>query len=99
MNKAQLFELLLQIDPILEKAYSLVDQYILFNSHIDFPHRKLAEIDAFISDFYNSGIPEMVQFGKLLSRWKIEICNSFTVINGVRLSNAFAESSNGRLKI
>ena len=39
-----------------------------------------------------------MQFGKLLTRWKIEICNSFTRIDGIRISNAFTEASNGTIK-
>lgn len=98
INKAQLFELILQIHPDLEKAYRLVDEYILFNSYDDLPERKLLEIDYYINNFLKSGIPELVQFGKLLTRWKIEICNSFTRIDGIRISNAFTEASNGTIK-
>ena len=98
INKAQLFELILQIHPDLEKAYRLVDEYILFNSYDDLPERKLLEIDYYINNFLKSGIPELVQFGKLLTRWKIEICNSFTRIDGIRISNAFTEASNGTIQ-
>lgn len=70
INKAQLFELILQIHPDLEKAYRLVDEYILFNAYDDLPERKLLEIDYYINNFLKSGIPELVQFGKLLTRWK-----------------------------
>ncbi|MHA3224768.1 hypothetical protein ACV7JQ_02025 [Globicatella sulfidifaciens] len=43
-------------------------------------------------------MPELEQFGKLLTRWKIEICNLFTRIDGIRISNAFTQASNGTIK-
>ena len=82
----------------MEKAYRLVDEYILFNTYDDLPERKLLEIDYYINNFLKSGIPELEQFGKLLTRWKIEICNLFTRIDGIRISNAFTEASNGTIK-
>lgn len=35
INKAQLLELILNIDPILNKAFQLVEQYLIFNQTFD----------------------------------------------------------------
>ena len=57
------------------------------------------ELARMISLFSNSSIPAYNLFSNTLINWFDEIVNSFTVINGKRLSNEKIESINSRVKI
>ena len=57
------------------------------------------ELARMISLFSNSSIPAYNLFSNTLINWFDEIVNSFTVINGKRLSNGKIESINSRVKI
>lgn len=98
INKAQLLELMLSINPILEKAYYLVDLYFRFNQTFDLFEYKMEELLSIIGEYQQSEIPELKKFSQTLYTWRVEICNSFQIIDNRRISNAFTEASNGIIK-
>ena len=57
--------------------------------HFENADRKL---DALILKFADSQIREYDEFCTVLSNWKQEIVNSFTVVNGRRINNSHIES-------
>lgn len=77
----------------LKTAFDLKELYMDFNDSaalID-AEEKLNEI---IKAFKESGVIEYEEFTNTLIKWKKEIVNSFTIINGKRLNNSYIESKN-----
>ena len=98
INYTQLLELILQISPSLTEAYEIKEEYLYFNQVTTSENARI-ELARMISLFSNSSIPAYNLFSNTLINWFDEIVNSFTVINGKRLSNGKIESINSRVKI
>lgn len=56
------------------------------------------KLDALILKFADSQIREYDEFCTVLSNWKQEIVNSFTVVNGRRINNSHIESKNRQVQ-
>jgi len=97
INYPALLEKILQIDPILKEAYELKEAYLLFNqtSTIDTAAEELSHI---IVLYQSSSIAVFREISSTLINWFEEIVNSFTMINGKRISNGKIESTNSRIK-
>lgn len=103
LSKYQLLDYMMKVDETLTEAYYLKEAYRDFNRYHKINsdedrleiQQKLAE---FIRAFHSSFSPELRRFGNTLSNWQIEIINSFTYIDGWRLSNAKIENINGQIK-
>ncbi len=93
INYRQLLELILSIDPLLDKAWHLKEQYMDFNITCSF-EKAPSELDRIIQEFILAGIPEYREFTGSLSNWRKEIINSFLKYKGRRLNNGVAESIN-----
>ncbi|MBK0348646.1 ISL3 family transposase [Aerococcaceae bacterium zg-ZJ1578] len=78
INKAQLLDMILRIDPMLEKAYRLVELYFTFNNSFDSQDDKMEELLDIIKEYQQSSIPELKRFSHTLYTWRVEICHSFT---------------------
>ena len=89
---------LLSIDPSLKEAYYLKEQYREFNLSAQYETCD-DEFQDLISKFQSSELEEFREFGKLLSRWKEYIKNSFIRFRGRRLSNGPIEGIHSRIKI
>jgi len=96
-TKDEIRKYLLSIDEDLSYAYYLKEKYREFNLTAEYETCD-EEFDYLIERFVNSHLEEFRQFGKLLSRWKPYIKNSFIRINGRRLSNGPMEGINSRIK-
>ena len=89
-------ELLFDIDPRIEKFYRLKEDYISFN------RLKTADeiqFDSIVSRFRSSKIPHLEKTSRTLIRNKEYILNSFTRINGRRISNGPIEARNKTVKL
>ena len=82
----------------LKKAYYLKEEYREFNLCADNPEDAAEKLEDLILKFKRSGISEYIPFWKLLENWKNEIINSFTRINGVRISNGPIEKANAEIR-
>ena len=67
---------ILKIDPEIDKAYWLLQDYLEFNRCLTQDEAN-GEIDEIIDKFFNSGIASYIEFAKTLSTWKEYILNSF----------------------
>ena len=70
---------ILKIDPELDKAYWLLQDYLEFNRCLNKDEAN-SEMDEIIDKFFNSGIASYIEFAKTLYTWKEYILNSFTRI-------------------
>lgn len=97
INYPALLEKIVQIDPLLNEAYELKEEYLLFNqtSTVDNAAEELAHI---IALYQTSNLESFRSMADTLINWFQEIVNSFTIVNGKRLSNGRIESTNSRIK-
>ena len=97
INYPALLEMLIRIDSTLKEAYELKEAYLLFNqiSTIDNAAEELAHI---IELYQTSSIASFRETASTLINWFEEIVNSFTIIDGKRVSNGKIESTNSRIK-
>ena len=97
LNYRNLRDMMFASFPELQVAYELKEYYIRLNESC-----KLAEapeaIDTAIRLFADSGIEEYEPFYEMLTNWRQEIINSFTLIDGVRINNGRMESKNRLLE-
>lgn len=96
-DKHEIRRYLMSIDPDLKYAYYLKEKYREFNLTTSYESCD-EELNELIDEFRNSHLEEFRTFGKLLSRWKINIKNSFIRVNSKRLSNGPMEGINSRIK-
>lgn len=91
-------ELMFQIDPLIESIYRLKEDYLYINSlsNVEIVEEKLNQ---FITRCTNFEHPDVKRVGKTLLKWRKEILNSFTRINGRRISNGPIESRNNIIKL
>lgn len=90
-------EILFANFPELEKAYNLKELYIMFNQNST-KAMAAARFDDIRQLFADSGIEEYDEFVTLLTNWKQEIINSFTIIYNRRINNSYIESKNGQVE-
>lgn len=98
LNKRQILELILNIDPVLKAAYQWKEDYLYFNSNATLVNAS-KEYDALYNELTLLNINEYKEIVTMMSNWKEEIINSFILIDGRRISNGPIESINGRVKI
>ena len=85
--------------PELKFAYDLKTEYQYFNKIGTYEDAKKF-IPNFIKKFKKANIPEYRDFTNILSEWTDEIINSFQrPYEDKKLSNAFTENINGRIKV
>lgn len=89
---------LISIDPELEVAYVLKNDYLAINSMANYSNAE-ASIDKYIQDIRLYGISEFYPISRTLRKWKQEIVNSFLNYRGRRISNGPVESMNSRIKL
>lgn len=91
-------ELLFNIDPLIKELYELKEDYILFNRLKD-KQIIIERFDELIYRFMNHENKEVVRVGRIITKWKQEILNSFNWYNGRRISNGPIESRNNIIKL
>lgn len=93
---------ILKIDPTLEEAYRIKEEYIAFNDETEETFesfdKKEKELNSLIKRMKISDIKEMVECAQTLSNWKVEIINSFHWVEKRRLSNGPIEGKNNYIK-
>lgn len=98
INYPQLLEMILDIDPILKEAYELKEEYLIFNSTSSLTNAR-EELAHIIQLYINSNIEGYRSFASsTLLKWFEEIVNSFSIVDGRRISNGPIESTNSRVK-
>lgn len=98
LNRRDILNLIKEAFPILAEAYELKEYYRRFNKTATYDEAK-ERYDDIVKLFRNSGIPQYVEFTSLLVTWKTEILNSFIrPYDQRKLSNAYAENINGKLR-
>lgn len=98
INKPQILDLILKIDPVLKKAYSWKEDYLNFNE--DYTYEDASQrYDELYNELVKMNINEFKDVIGFLKNWKKEILNSFIYIEERRISNGPVESINGRIKI
>lgn len=91
-------QLLFDIHPLIKEIYDLKEDYLQFNRLKDKDTiTRLFEI--MISKFYSHPNKDVSRVGRTMSKWKQEILNSFTWVNGQRISNGPIESRNNIIKL
>lgn len=96
-DKYEIRRYLMSIDPDLKNVYYLKENYKEFNLTTSYESYD-EELNELTDEFRNSHLEEFRTFGKLLSRWKINIKNSFIRVNGKMLSNGPMEGINSIIK-
>lgn len=107
MNKHQILNYLLDIDPKLSKAYYLTRKYREFNKTANI-NNCANELESLIEEFLSSNIKGFIDVARTIIYWKEYIINSFITIEQTssdgtiikrRLSNGPAEGINSKLEI
>ena len=98
VNYRQILEFLLDVDPLLRRAWNLKELYMNFNESCDFDHAE-ERLNEIIMEFCKTDIPEYRAFIKTLINWRCEIVNSFIRYNGRRINNGVAESLSSRISV
>lgn len=88
---------LLQINPELEAAYILKNDYENINAMATY-HNAEQYLNKYIDDIRVFGVSEFQPVASMLKNWKAEIVNSFLTYRGRRISNGPIESMNSRIK-
>ncbi len=94
LDKYYIRDKMLELDKELEEAYNLKEEYRYFNLNYKNYKNHKEVLESLIKMFMSSTVEEMNEFGRLLIHWKNEILNSFTIVNGIRLSNSYIERNN-----
>lgn len=98
LNKPQLLELILKIDPVLKAAYNWKEDYLDFNE--DYTFETAGErYDQLYSRLVLLNIHQFQDVITFLKNWRTEIINSFILIDKRRISNGPIESINSRIKM
>ena len=98
INKPQILELMLRIDPLLKNAYEWKEDYLDFNE--DYTYKNAAKrYDELYNELVKLNMNEFKDVVGFLKNWRTEILNSFILIGQRRISNGPIESINGRIKV
>lgn len=102
VTESYITERILEINPHLNEAYKIKEEYIALNDETpeSFKGRaeKEKELNSLIRRMMISYIPEMIDCAKTLKNWEEEILNSFIWFEGRRLSNGPIEGKNNYIK-
>lgn len=98
INKPQILERILEIDPVLKSAYEWKEDYLDFNEDYTFDTASI-RYDELYNKLSLLNINEFREVISLLKNWRTEILNSFIRIGNRRISNGPIESINSRIKI
>ena len=98
LNNESTLELILQIDSTLNFAYDLKERYHRFNTTFK-SQDKQDELKEIISICKQSKKEHLIALSKTLNHWYQEILNSFTFINGKRITNGLIESKNSLIRV
>ena len=99
LSEFELLEKMKKIDPELSLSYEFYHRYIRFNGRKEKDREKLAaELDDIILDYRCSGIREFEELSLTLREWRAEILNSFSEIEGRRVSNGPIEGRNSLIR-
>ena len=98
LNNESTLELILQIDSTLNFAYDLKERYHRFNTTFK-SQDKQDELKEIISFCKQSQNEHLITLSKTLNHWYQEILNSFTFINGKRITNGLIESKNSLIRV
>lgn len=79
LNYYDIRNLIEAIHPDLKAAWRLKDEVVDFYDNNTYDTAEEA-LNNLIQRFFQSGIPEMIQYGKTLRNWKKEIINSFIIV-------------------
>lgn len=96
ISNRKLKELIFDIDPALKTYYELKENYISFNRNKTIESN---ELDNLIEQFRESGIPSLRLISNTLIKHYEYILNSFTRIDGRRISNGPIEARNKTVKL
>lgn len=98
MNYRDLYNMLLNLNPDLSKAYQLKEMYRTFNKNCTFAEAP-AQLDSLIQAFEAADLYCYREFVEMLKKWRPEIINSFErPFDDRKQSNALAEHCNSRLR-
>lgn len=101
-TQSNIVERILEINPFLNEAYKIKEEFIAFNDETPKTYtnriEKEKELDSLIRRMMISEIQEMRDCAKTLKNWKEEILNSFYWIDERRLSNGPIEGKNNYIK-
>ena len=99
MSEWELLERMKAIDPELNRAYELYQEYIRFND-TDYNDNVecLNDLKEIINDFKVSKVKEFEECAGTLRNWEDEIANSFLKFRGRRVSNGPIEGRNSLIK-
>lgn len=102
ITEQELIRRILNIDPELNRAYELKEEYMDFNREAPKAaisrDKKKKELDRMIEDYWDSGIEQMMRCGDMFFKWQEELLNSFQWIDGRRVSNGPLEGKNSYVK-
>ena len=102
ITEQELMKRILQIDPELNRAYELKEEYMDFNhgtpEKMISKDKKKQELDQLIKHYWDSGIEQMMRCGDMFFKWQDELLNSFQWIDGRRVSNGPLEGKNSYIK-
>ena len=93
-----LFKMICEIDDSLNLAIIIKDQYIHFNRTCDKEHASF-QLLQIIHLIDTNLLPEFDEIKIMLQNWHVEIVNSFTLIDGRRISNGPIEGVNSKIRI
>ena len=96
INYSQILDLILSINNDLRYGYYIKERYFAFNN-MSYNDDLDKQLDDIISNLILFNIPEFQEFTTLLSNWRQEILNSFSIYKGRRINNSIAESVNSRI--
>ena len=97
VDSSDILDYLLTIDERLTTAWELKTMYVDFNNHATSDNAE-PWLDQLIMNFADSNIKQFVDLSAMLTHWKPQILNSFTLINGRRISNGPIEGMNAQIE-
>ena len=97
LNYLDLFNMILELNPQLAKAYHLKEKYRQFNKTATSDNAR-EKLDQLLIEFSEAGIPEYEGIVNMMFSWKEEIIHSFyRPYDDRKLSNALTENINGKI--
>jgi transposase len=97
MSQSENVQFMLYISEDLRKAYDLYQDYLEFNSTSTLENAR-ERLDKLIDAYKDSRIKQYIPAWKMLENWHDEIINSFSRVNGRRVTNGPMERANENIK-
>ena len=97
MSQSEIVQFMLYISEDLRKAYDLYQDYLEFNSTSTLENAR-ERLDKLIDAYKASRIKQYIPAWKMLENWHNEIINSFSRVNGRRVTNGPMERANENIK-